>query len=141
MHEVEISNLSFTYENRTKPALDAVNLTIDNRDFILLAGASGSGKSTLLKCINGLIPHRYVGQYSGNVSVRGKPVPESPFLKLSLTVGTVLQEADKQLVSSIVEDDVSFGPGNLALPRHEVERRNAQPRINGHSPVATAVYF
>ena len=123
MHEVEISNLSFTYENRTKPALDAVNLTIDNRDFILLAGASGSGKSTLLKCINGLIPHRYVGQYSGNVSVRGKPVPESPFLKLSLTVGTVLQEADKQLVSSIVEDDVSFGPGNLALPRHEVERR------------------
>jgi energy-coupling factor transport system ATP-binding protein len=123
LHEIEINNLSFTYENRTDPALDKVDLTIDNREFILLAGASGSGKSTLLKCINGLIPHRYLGQYSGEVKVRDRPVPNSPFLKLSLTVGTVLQEADKQLVSSIVEDDVAFGPGNLALPRAEIERR------------------
>ena len=123
MHEVEINNLSFTYENRTDPALDKVNLAIDNHDFVLLAGASGSGKSTLLKCVNGLIPHRYLGQYSGEVKVRDQPVPKSQFLKLSLTVGTVLQEADKQLVSSIVEDDVAFGPGNLALPRVEVERR------------------
>lgn len=123
MHEIEINNLSFTYENRTDPALDSVNLTIDNREFVLLAGASGSGKSTLLKCINGLIPHRYLGQYSGEVKIRDQPVPLSRFLKLSLTVGTVLQEADKQLVSSIVEDDVGFGPGNLALPRAEIERR------------------
>jgi energy-coupling factor transport system ATP-binding protein len=123
LHEVEINNLSFTYENRTDAALDKVDLAIDNREFILLAGASGSGKSTLLKCINGLIPHRYLGQYSGEVKVRDRPVPNSPFLKLSLTVGTVLQEADKQLVSSIVEDDVGFGPGNLALPRAEIERR------------------
>ena len=123
MHEVEINNLSFTYENRTDPALDKVDLAIDSHDFVLLAGASGSGKSTLLKCINGLIPHRYLGQYSGEVRVRDQPVPKSLFLKLSLTVGTVLQEADKQLVSSIVEDDVAFGPGNLALPRDEIERR------------------
>ncbi len=123
MHEVEINNLSFTYENRTDPALDRVNLTIDNREFVLLAGASGSGKSTLLKCINGLIPHRYLGQYSGEVKLRDQAVWKSRFLQLSLTVGTVLQEADKQLVSSIVEDDVAFGPGNLALPRSEIERR------------------
>ena len=123
MHEIEISDLSFTYENRTAPALDRVNLAIEPREFVLLAGASGSGKSTLIKCINGLIPHRYVGEYAGLVSVRGQPVPDSVFLQLSLTVGTVLQEADKQLVSSIVEDDVAFGPGNLALPRQETERR------------------
>jgi energy-coupling factor transport system ATP-binding protein len=123
LYEIEISDLSFTYENRTSPALDKINLAIGSREFILLAGASGSGKSTLIKCINGLIPHRYVGDYSGQVSVRGQPVPSSRFLQLSLTVGTVLQEADKQLVSSIVEDDVAFGPGNLALPREEIERR------------------
>jgi energy-coupling factor transport system ATP-binding protein len=123
LHEIEISNLSFTYENRTAPALNKINLLIEPREFVLLAGASGSGKSTLIKCINGLIPHRYVGEYSGQVCVRGQPVPESQFLALSLTVGTVLQEADKQLVSSIVEDDVAFGPGNLALPRPEIERR------------------
>jgi energy-coupling factor transporter ATP-binding protein EcfA2 len=121
--EVEISNLSFAYENRTDLALEKVNLTIEKSEFVLLAGASGSGKSTLLKCINGLIPHRYLGQYSGDVIVKDRPVPKSQFLQLSLIVGTVLQEADKQLVSSIVEDDVAFGPGNLALPRPEIERR------------------
>jgi energy-coupling factor transporter ATP-binding protein EcfA2 len=123
LYEIEISGLSFTYENRTAPALSQINLSVEPREFVLLAGASGSGKSTLIKCINGLIPHRYVGDYSGQVSVRGRPVPSSVFLQLSLTVGTVLQEADKQLVSSIVEDDVAFGPGNLALPRQEIERR------------------
>jgi len=123
LSEIEFSDLSFTYENRTSPALDKIKLTIEPKEFVLLAGASGSGKSTLIKCINGLIPHRYVGDYFGDVKVRGQPVPSSRFLQLSLTVGTVLQEADKQLVSSIVEDDVAFGPGNLALPRPEIERR------------------
>jgi len=121
--EIEISDLSFTYESRITPALDKVSLAIAPHEFVLLAGASGSGKSTLIKCVNGLIPHRYVGEYSGRVNIRGQAVPDSPFLQLSLTVGTVLQEADKQLVSSIVEDDVAFGPGNLALPRVEIERR------------------
>ncbi len=123
MHEIEINNLSFTYENRIDPALDNVNLTVDDKEFVLLAGASGSGKSTLLKCINGLIPHRYLGRYSGEVRIRNKPVPRSRFLDLSAIVGTVLQEADKQLVSSKVEDDVAFGPCNLALPKPEVDRR------------------
>lgn len=123
MHEIDITNLSFTYENRESPALQDVTVAIDRNEFVLLAGASGSGKSTLLKCVNGLIPHRYLGQYSGEVCVRDTSVARTRFLDLSLTVGTVLQEADKQLVSSIVEDDVAFGPGNLALPRSEIEQR------------------
>ena len=123
MHDIEINNLSFRYENRNDHALENVTLSIAKNEFVLLAGASGSGKSTLLKCLNGLIPHRYLGDYSGEVKVRNKLVPTTQFLDLALTVGTVLQEADKQLVSSIVEDDVAFGPGNLALPRQEIERR------------------
>jgi energy-coupling factor transport system ATP-binding protein len=123
LREIEINSLSFTYENRTEPALEKINLAIENQEFVLLAGASGSGKSTLLKCINGLIPHRYLGQYSGDVKLREQSVSRSGFLGLSLVVGTVLQEPDKQLVSSIVDDDVAFGPGNLGLPRPEIERR------------------
>ena len=123
MQEIEISDLSFVYENRADPALEKLNLSVGRHEFVLLAGASGSGKSTLLKCINGLIPHRYVGEYSGDVKIRGQSVSNSRFLQLPLIVGTVLQEADKQLVSSIVEDDVAFGPGNLALPREEIDRR------------------
>lgn len=126
MREIEISNLSFTYENRREPALEEINLNIDSQEFVLLAGPSGSGKSTLLKCINGLIPHRYLGAYSGEVKVRNKSVSSSRFLDLSLQVGTVLQEPDKQLVSSIVDDDVAFGPGNLGLPRSEIQRRVKQ---------------
>ena len=123
MQNIEISNLTFKYENRTDYALENVTLNVADNEFVLLAGASGSGKSTLLKCLNGLIPHRYLGEYSGEVKVSNRLVPSTQFLDLALSVGTVLQEADKQLVSSIVEDDVAFGPGNLALPREEIERR------------------
>lgn len=123
MRAIEVEDLSFTYENRTSPALDHVTLSVDEREFLLLAGASGSGKSTLLKCFNGLIPHRYVGEYLGQVRIRNTPVTSSRLLEISLRVGTVLQEADKQLVSSSVEDDVAFGPCNLGLPRSEIETR------------------
>ena len=123
MHAIEINDLSFTYENRTTPALDHVNLSVEDQESVLLAGVSGSGKSTLLKCMNGLIPHRYVGEYGGHVNLRGKRVADSGLHELSLVVGTVLQEPDKQLVSSSVEDDVAFGPCNLALPRSEIENR------------------
>jgi energy-coupling factor transporter ATP-binding protein EcfA2 len=126
LHEIEINDLSFTYENRKEPALEKINLNIDSQEFVLLAGASGSGKSTLLKCINGLIPHRYLGEYIGDVKVRSESVSGSRFLDLSLQVGTVLQEPDKQLVSSVVDDDVAFGPGNLGLPRSEIESRVKQ---------------
>jgi energy-coupling factor transport system ATP-binding protein len=126
LNEIEIRSLSFTYENRKEPALDNINMNVGANDFVLLAGASGSGKSTLLKCINGLIPHRYVGDYSGEVEVRGQSVSKTRFLDMSLVVGTVLQEPDKQLVSSVVEDDVAFGPGNLGLPRSEIEHRVKQ---------------
>ncbi|MDA4124729.1 MAG: energy-coupling factor ABC transporter ATP-binding protein [Thaumarchaeota archaeon] len=123
MPEIEIENLSFTYENRSTEALKDVSFKLEKQEFVLIAGPSGSGKSTLLKCINGLIPHRYVGKYSGRVVVAGEPVSNSKFLGLSLHVGTVLQEVEKQIVSSIVEDEVSFGPSNLALPRPEIQRR------------------
>lgn len=123
MPEIEVENLSFTYENRSSPALQNVSFKLEKQEFVLVAGPSGSGKSTLLKCINGLIPHRYVGKYSGSVVVAGQSVFNSKFLGLSLHVGTVLQEVEKQIVSSIVEDEVSFGPSNLALPRPEIQRR------------------
>ena len=123
MQAIEVEHLSFTYEERSRPALADINLKIDEKEFILLAGSSGSGKSTLIRCLNGLIPHRYMGEYHGVVKVRGVSVADSAFLNLSLTVGTVLQEVDKQLVSSSVEDEVAFGPCNLALSRTEIEKR------------------
>jgi energy-coupling factor transporter ATP-binding protein EcfA2 len=123
LQALQVENLSFTYENRQEPALEHINLSVEENEFILIAGPSGSGKSTLIKCVNGLIPHRYLGNYSGSVKVKGVTVQNATFLDLSLLLGTVLQEVDKQIVSSFVEDEVAFGPSNLALPRPEIEGR------------------
>ena len=87
LYDIEINNLTFKYENRTDYALENVTLNVVEKEFVLLAGASGSGKSTLLKCLNGLIPHRYLGDYSGEVKIRNKSVPDSQFLDLALNVG------------------------------------------------------
>jgi energy-coupling factor transport system ATP-binding protein len=121
--EIEIKDLNFTYENRESPALQDVNLQVGKGEFVLLAGQSGSGKSTLIKCLNGLIPHRYVGSYTGDVKVLGRRVPETNLLELGLGVGTVMQEVEKQVVSPVVEDEIAFGPSNLALPRAEIEEK------------------
>jgi energy-coupling factor transport system ATP-binding protein len=121
--EIKIGSLSFTYENRSTPALKDVNLSVEKGELILLAGQSGSGKSTLIKCLNGLIPHRYVGAYSGEVWVSGKRVSGSNLLELGLTVGTVLQEVEKQIVAPVVEDEIAFGPANMALSRETIEER------------------
>jgi energy-coupling factor transport system ATP-binding protein len=121
--EIEIRNLTFTYENRATPALQDVSLSVEKGEFILVAGQSGCGKSTLLKCLNGLIPHRYVGNYAGEVRVSGQVVMASNLLELGLKVGTVMQEVEKQVVSPVVEDEIAFGPSNLALPRDKIEER------------------
>ena len=123
MPEIEIRNLTFTYENRTAPALQGVNLSVEKGEFILVAGQSGCGKSTLIKCLNGLIPHRYVGSYAGEAKASGQTVMASNLLELGLRIGTVMQEVEKQVVSPIVEDEIAFGPSNLALPREDIEER------------------
>jgi energy-coupling factor transport system ATP-binding protein len=120
---IEIKDLHFTYAGKRESALKGINLNIEEGEFVLVAGRSGSGKSTLLKCINGLIPHRYMGRYSGEVRVKGLRVAETKLSQLSQVVGTVMQEVSKQLVLPIVSDDVAFGLCNQCLSLEEVKRR------------------
>ncbi|MEZ0345323.1 MAG: ABC transporter ATP-binding protein [Infirmifilum sp.] len=123
MSHIEVQGLNFKYLGSDKPALENINLTVDRGETVLLVGPSGCGKSTLIRALNGLIPHRYAGVYSGSVTVAGVSVPSTPPQLLSKMVGTVMQEVSRQLVAQTVEDDVAFGPSNLCLPREEVERR------------------
>ncbi|MEX2690700.1 MAG: ABC transporter ATP-binding protein [Candidatus Njordarchaeum guaymaensis] len=123
MTAIDIRDLTFTYRGKRRAGIRDISVKIKKNDFVLLAGPSGSGKSTLLRCINGLVPHKYSGDYKGDVFVLGRKVRETPVAELAMMVGTVLQEIDKQFVVASVEDDVAFGPSNLCLPRHEIKKR------------------
>ncbi len=93
---------------------------------MLLAGASGSGKTTLMRCINGLIPRTYHGYGKGEIRVFGQTVREMTMAELSRIVGTLLQDPERQIVSSYVVNEVAFGLENLGMPRDEILQRVAE---------------
>ncbi len=120
---LSIRNLSFTYRIRQQPAIDCINLDLRPGELVLLAGSSGCGKTTLMRCINGLIPRVYSGQLEGDIYLYGQPARDLSMADLSQTVGTLLQDPERQIVGSYVLNDVAFGLENLALPRQEILER------------------
>jgi energy-coupling factor transport system ATP-binding protein len=120
---VSLKDVSFSYQGGTKPVLNRVNLDIRRGEFVLVTGPSGSGKTSLARLLTGLIPHSYPGELSGRVTVLGDDVSESKVHALAQKVGFVLQNPENQLFALTVEDDVAFGPENLALPGEEIARR------------------
>ncbi|MCI2413666.1 MAG: ATP-binding cassette domain-containing protein [Candidatus Aramenus sp.] len=123
MYAVEVKGLSFSYLGSSKPSVVVDELYIEEGESVLVVGKSGSGKSTLVNCINGVIPHMISGELRGDVVVMGNRVKETPLSKLSTVVGTVLQDPESQVVNYLVEEEVAFGPENLALPPEEVKER------------------
>lgn len=120
---LEIEELSFRYPEATRKAVDSFTLDIGESEIVVLAGPSGCGKSTLLRAINGLIPHMYTGDYSGDVRVAGSSVRTSSMRDLAQTVGFVFQNPENQIFMFTVERDVAFGLENLGVPRPEMRRR------------------
>jgi cobalt transport protein ATP-binding subunit len=114
---VEIRDLHYSYPNAETPALRGIDLTIKKGDFILLTGPSGCGKTTFCRCLNGLIPHFYHGELSGEVTVAGLPIRENPTTKLAQNVGLIFQNPDNQIFALSVEKDVAFGLENLGIEK------------------------
>ncbi len=121
---IEFQDVSFRYEadDAEHPlplCVEHVNLKIKKGDFVAVLGHNGSGKSTLAKLSNSiLIPE------SGRVLVNGlDTADESLSYDIRRTVGVVFQNPDNQIVASIVEEDVAFGPENLGVPSDELRRR------------------
>jgi energy-coupling factor transporter ATP-binding protein EcfA2 len=132
-----IEGLSFRYPDSQRPAIKDVSLEIGEGEVVLLAGPSGCGKSTLLRCINGLIPHMYPGDYKGSVTVRGLTVAETPMSTLSQNVGLLFQNPENQIFMFSVERDVAFGLQNLSVPREEMRLRvDEAMRLLGVSDLA-----
>ncbi len=120
---VEVSGLTFRYRRATEPAIRDVSITVHPGEVILVAGPSGCGKSTLIRAINGLIPHAYPGEISGEVRVAGELTGDIKLRDIARTIGTVLQDPAKQIVGATVESELAFGPENMGVPRAEMRER------------------
>ena len=122
MRAIELKKLSYTYSKKTpfeKRALDNVDLTIEEGEFVGLIGATGSGKSTLIQHLNGLVKVQ-----EGEVVVAGMNASDKKSLKqLRFTVGMVFQYPEYQLFEETVARDVAFGPKNMKLEKDEIDRR------------------
>ena len=121
---ISLENVVFSYtddenEKSEKNAVDGVSLDIKKGEFVALLGHNGCGKSTIAKHLNAmLLPD------SGRVLIDGDDTSdEEKTYDIRKKVGLVLQNPDNQLVASIVEEDVAFGPENLGIPPQEIRER------------------
>lgn len=118
---VEAADVKYSYtgENSISLALSGVTLTVEKGEFVAIIGHNGSGKSTFAKHINAL----YLPE-SGTVTVEGMDTKEEAKVwDIRRCCGMVFQNPDNQIVATIVEEDVAFGPENLGIPPKEIRER------------------
>ena len=123
---IELRDVSFSYGEGARAALDHVSLSISGGDFVGVIGPSGAGKSTLAAVMSGAIPHHFTGQLYGATLIDGKDTCEVTLTDISRIVGSVLQDIDAQMVASVVEDEMLFGLENFGVPHDQIEERISQ---------------
>ena len=118
---VRVENLVFRYDDEiiTKNAVDDVSLNIEEGEFVVIIGHNGSGKSTLAKHFNGIF---YPTQ--GDVYIKGLNTKDDSLIwEIRQKAGMVFQNPDNQIVATIVEEDVAFGPENLGIEKSIIRKR------------------
>ena len=116
---IEFKNVSFSYDEGEDTVINNLNLDFYEGQFTCVLGHNGSGKSTMAKLINALLVPS-----SGQVlSFSLDTADEDNEIDIRRKIGMVFQNPDNQIVATIVEDDVAFGPENLGLPRKEIRQR------------------
>ncbi len=117
--EITAKDVCYQYTNSSALALNNINLTIKPGEFVAIIGPNGSGKSTLAKLFNGIfLPTK------GDIFVNGLNTKDKDKIwEIRQKAGMVFQNPDNQIVATIVEEDVAFGPENLGIPPKEIRQR------------------
>ena len=116
---IEFKNVSFAYDETEDSTIKNLDVDFYEGQFTCVLGHNGSGKSTMAKLVNALLV-----PVSGQVVTYGyDTAQEENEIEIRKNVGMVFQNPDNQIVATIVEDDVAFGPENLGLPREEIRKR------------------
>ena len=120
---IKFEKVTYEYpaEDNAVVAVKGVDLEIEDGSFVCICGENGSGKSTLAKLMNGLLQPT-----SGVVTVDGRTTAtdqEEELFAIRQKVGMVFQNPDNQMIASIIEDEIAFGPENLGVPREEIGER------------------
>ena len=117
-----LNHLTYWYPGTDEPALDDVQLDI-NDGITVVVGPSGGGKSTLLRVLNGLVPHFHGGRIKGKADVDGMNIIDTPTRQLARTVGFVFQDPELQAVYDTVEHEVAFGLENIGVAARHMPSR------------------
>jgi len=125
---VELKSVSFRYgagnvECTYASSLKNIDLTVKTGECVLLTGPSGCGKTTILRLINGLIPHFYPGELSGDIFIDGSSVKERELYDTALIIGTVFQNPRTQFYNVDTTGELAFGCENRGLPEQEIYTR------------------
>ena len=123
---IKIENLSFAYtddDDNAVEVLKGLDLTVKRGELVAVLGHNGSGKSTLAKLINLILTPTEGRIVVDGLDITSPDLTEDQMFENRRNVGMVFQNPDNQLVATIVEEDVAFGPENLGIPREEIRRR------------------
>ena len=114
---ISVRSLSFKYAGASEPTLRDISVEIPDGEFLGIIGPAGAGKTTFASCLSGIIPHAVRGDFYGAVLVEGLDTADNRLTDISRLVGTVFQDVESQIVSSVVEDELLFGLENFGIPR------------------------
>ena len=114
---------TYVSEKSEIPALERVSLSIYEGEYVAVLGHNGSGKSTFAKLLNMILTPTVGKIFIDGVDITSPDFSEDDVFDVRRKIGMVFQNPDNQLVATVVEEDVAFGPENLALPREEIRKR------------------
>ena len=120
---IHVDNLTYQYADSTGLALENVSLDINKGEYVAILGACGAGKTTLCLSMNGIVPHMFMGEMSGRVTVGGMETDLHEVREMARIVGMVFDNPEFQLSQISAEEEIALGLESRGVPREEMLRR------------------